>query len=218
MKKKKKYIILLIWVLILGLLYINDLLTFDIEQIQGVLEESQPYGMVLFVLLFAIRIFLLLPSLPFMIMGGLLFGGWKGFILSLIGLTISLTFVYFIATVFSESDRVQKIKNKHQKLFPIIERYNQKFLAVGILAPVANTDVVCLLSTFTGISYVRYLITITIVNVPTVLLYSFMGNTYNTSFTGMITVGIFSILNFSVGLYILYKIKKDMKTLKERSK
>jgi uncharacterized membrane protein YdjX (TVP38/TMEM64 family) len=210
-RKIKKYLLGFLWVFILFILYKNGLLTFEVEKFQELLEENKESAMLLFLLLFSIRVFLFLPGLPFMVMGGVMFGGVRGFILSMIGISVSLSFVYIISTIFSESAYVKKIKKKHKKLLPMVERYNHKFLAVGILAPIANTDIVCLLSTFTGITYKRYILTATLVNIPTVLLYSLLGNTYNTSLTGMIMIGLFSILNFSVGFYILWKIKTDMK-------
>lgn len=207
--------VVLLWISTLFLLYKNGLLTLDIEHIQKVLEENKHHAMSLFVLLFSIRVFLFLPSLPFMIMGGLLFGQWKGFCLSIIGITVSLSIVYVTSIMFSESAWIQKIKRKHSRLMPVVEKYNHRFLAVGILAPVANTDAVCLLSTFTGISYQKYILTAVLVNIPTALLYSLLGNTYNTSITGMIAVSVLSVFNFLLGIYILWKIKGDRKKEKK---
>lgn len=209
MKKIQKYLIIVFWILIVYFLYHFGLL--DIQHIQSVIEENEQYAILLFILLSSIRVLIFLPLLPFMIMGGLLFGGFEAFLYSFIGLFFAETIVYFVAVTFSKTKFVQKQKMKYGHLLPFFERYNDKFLALGILAPFGATEIICFLSATTGIRYWKYIVTVMLVNVPTVLLYSLVGDSYNQSLGGILAMIGLWIFTIGLGSYIVYKMKKDMK-------
>lgn len=209
MKKLQKYSIIGFWILVVYLFYHFGLL--DIQHIQSMIEENEQYAILLFILLSSIRVLIFLPLLPFMIMGGLLFGGVQAFFYSMIGLLFSETIVYVFALTFSKTKFVQKLKRKYNHLLPFFERYNDKFLALGILAPFGATEIICFLSATTGIRYWKYIVTVMFVNIPTVLLYSLVGDSYNQSLGGILAMIGLWIFTIGLGSCIAYKMKKDMK-------
>ena len=116
-----------------------------------------------------------------MIIGGICFGPVEGIILSTIGIFISETMIYLISKYFSNSKFTHLINKKHPYISDLVKKYDYKFLTLGIMCPVAPTDLVCFLAAAIGIKYVKYIVTVIISNIPIVALYSFVGTSLNSS-------------------------------------
>ena len=74
-----------------------------------------------------------------------------------------------------------KMVNKYPDLIALVEAYNYKILFVGVLCPVAPTDVLVFLSSYLGMSYSKFAVIFTIANIPALLLYSYLGESFQTS-------------------------------------
>ncbi|NFS26709.1 TVP38/TMEM64 family protein, partial [Clostridium sporogenes] len=84
---------------------------------------------------------------------------------------------------------------------PLTRKYNFRFLALGIICPIAPTDVICFLSSSLGLSYIKYILTIIISNIPIIGLYSYMGINYKESSLSVI------ILCLTISVLALYTMK-----------
>ena len=116
-----------------------------------------------------------------MIIGGICFGPVESIILSTLGIFISETIVYFISKYFSNSKLTHLINRKHPEISDLVKKYDYKFLSLGIICPIAPTDIICFLAASIGIKYIKYIVTVIMSNFPVVVLYSFVGTNINSS-------------------------------------
>ncbi len=143
--------------------------------------EGKPYSELIFVAMWTIRLIAFIPGVTLMILGGLIFTPGKAFILSLIGIVISDTLVYlFVKAKVFEGFR-NKMIDKYPDLIALIKTYNYKILFVGVLCPVAPTDILVFLSSYLGMNYNKFVIVFIVANIPALLLYSYLGESFQTS-------------------------------------
>lgn len=181
MKISKKYFVIILWIIILIFLKSKNIITFDLNTIEKFLQVNKKYLIPIFIFLWTIRIFVFVPGVTFMIIGGICFGPVEGIILSTIGIFISETMIYVISKYFSNSKFTHLINKKHPDISELIKKYDYKFLTLGIICPVAPTDIVCFLAASIGIKYIKYIVTVIISNIPVVALYSIVGTSISSS-------------------------------------
>ncbi|MDZ5471455.1 VTT domain-containing protein [Bacillus sp. 31A1R] len=204
---KKKMVIVFIWILAIYILKKNHLLTLDLTSLQHFISNHTHESILIFVGLWVIRLFILIPGVTLMILGGICFNPLIGFVLSMIGMIVSETIVYLLSkTYFSKYIKVH-LERKHPEIMALLDTYNYKFLGLGIICPLAPTDVICFLSASVGLKYWKYLLTVLIANTPMMLLYSFVGTSLNESILGIA----FVILSFGVVAIISIKIWYNIK-------
>lgn len=197
MNKNKIIIVLIcstIWIILAYVINEYEFISFGIETIKQYLLSDRQEAMFIFVLLYVIRLLVLLPGATLIILGGTLFGPINGFLLSMIGMGLSETLIYIIAKVFSNSKMKKSIKVRHPDIEPLMEKYNFRFLALGVLCPIAPSDVVCFVSASVGLNYIKYILTIIISNIPLIMLYSYMGISYKESVFSIIALCLSIIL------------------------
>ena len=172
MRKNTKYVIFLIWIIIICILKINNIISFDFDVIKKYLEINTQYAMVIFSLIWILRVFMFIPGVTLIILGGICFGPVEGVLLSMIGMIFSETIVFIISRTFIGSRLKDLINRKYPNLNPLIKEYNYKLLGLGIICPIAPTDAVCFLLSSSGINYGKYIMVVIISNVPAILLLS----------------------------------------------
>lgn len=181
MKINKKFLIIAGWILLIYILKISGLITLDMETIKQYLYINKTYAAVIFIGLWIARLFIFVPGVTLMVLGGMIFGTLNGFALSMLGIALSESTVFVFAKLFTNSKINEFANNKYPDIVPLIEAYNYRFLALGIICPVAPTDIICLLSASTGMSFVKYILTVVMANLPVVAIYSYMGIGYKDS-------------------------------------
>ncbi|WP_245622819.1 VTT domain-containing protein [Lysinibacillus contaminans] len=85
-----------------------------------------------------------------MILGGVYFGSIEGSLLSTVGIVLSETLVYIFSRSFAGNKMKTFLENRHPELNDLFKTYNYKFLALGIICPIALADVICFLSASIG--------------------------------------------------------------------
>ncbi|AUS14593.1 hypothetical protein C0W65_12735 [Bacillus subtilis] len=80
------------------------------------------------------------------------------------------------------------LERKHPELKTLLETYNYKFLALGMICPLAPTDVVCFLSATVGIKYTTYILTVIVTNIPLLIFSSFIVINFSESLMGTVLV------------------------------
>ena len=181
MKINKKYLLFalcIVWIISIYIFNKYDFISLTIEIMKGYLNSNKAGIMIIFVLLWIVRLPILLPGFTLIILGGTLFGTINGFLLSMTGMILSETLIYVIAKVFSNWNIKNLIKKKYDYIEPLIKKYNFRFLA-----------------------YIRYILTIIISNIPIISIYSYMGISYKESSLSVI------ILCLSISILALYTMK-----------
>lgn len=199
---KKKFIIIASWIVLVYICKYFGLLSLDMNTFKEFISENENYASLLFIGLWIVRLLFFIPGTTLMILGGVCFGPIEGSLLSTVGIVLSSTLIYVFSRSFAGNKMKKYLENRHPELNDLLETYNYKFLALGIICPIAPADVICFLSASGGIKYSTYILTIIIANTPLRILYSFIG-------TGLLesTVGlVFALLSLVVVLILTIKI------------
>jgi uncharacterized membrane protein YdjX (TVP38/TMEM64 family) len=211
MKKISKFLIIVIWGALIYILFRLNLLTGNIDNLNQFFNGCDSFKVLIFIGLSTFRIVALIPSAVFMILGGILFNPLKGILLTLISIILSETIVYLTSRILIGSNIQNYITNKYPKLYELLLKNNTRILAIGILCPVAPSDVACFLASSTGISYRKFILTVVISNMPMMILYGFLGNSFLSS--GSNTIMLLGII-IIISIYSLYLWSKEQKIQK----
>jgi uncharacterized membrane protein YdjX (TVP38/TMEM64 family) len=199
---KKKLVIVAIWILFVYILKQTHLLSISLDSLKEFIAGNTKYAMLIFVSLWIARLFAFIPGVPLMILGGICFDPLLGFTLSMVGMLISETLVFVLSKTLSNKKLNQFLEHKNPQLKALLEKYNYKFLALGIICPIAPTDAICFLSASVGIHYRTYILTIMISNIPVVMLYNFLEITISESLLGVsliiISVAIIGVISIKI--------------------
>ncbi|WP_196000550.1 VTT domain-containing protein [Clostridium sp. 1001271B_151109_B4] len=217
-KKKKVYMAIFIIIAItLGIIGIKTLVNnlnidFSVDSLR-LMIDSMKYSELMFIMLWCIRLISLIPGVTLMVLGGLIFEPEKAVILSLVGVLISGIIVFAVARISVFKGLREKINEKHPQIIELIDLYNYKILAVGVLCPVAPTDVLVFVSSYMGISLKKFSLIFTLANMPAIFLYSYLGESFDGSIFNTIMIVITLIITgaFSIKLWneMKYRLIKD---------
>jgi uncharacterized membrane protein YdjX (TVP38/TMEM64 family) len=131
----------------------------------------------------------------------------------MVSITISETIVYIIGRYFTGNRLKRYLDKEHKDLVQLTDKYGYEFLALGILCPIAPTDLVCLIASSLDFDYKKYIVTVAFANIPMILVYSYLGNS-RLDFTGknsIIVVVIGIVLIYTIAIWL--KIKSKNKAL-----
>ncbi|QZY53861.1 VTT domain-containing protein [Crassaminicella profunda] len=204
MKKHKVLInilFIIIWILLFTIMRyflkistLADLFTF--------IKCHEKIATITFLILSIVRISAFLPGMLFMIIGGLLFNPMLGFTLSMVSMIVSESIIFMLAKISFNSRFINKINNKYPELMNMSKKYNHQFLALAILCPIAPTDLACFISSYVGLKYKSFFLTVIIANIPIIFIYTILGQ----SFLYSIYYFILIVVTFSVISIYLVKI------------
>ena len=135
------------------------------------------YGFLALTILQCVKvIYTVIPGALGCIVGAALFGTWKGFVCSFIGIFIGSMLAFFLSRKFGISfvkqlvgerryDKCLRWMNKRKKSYPV-------FLWLAITFPFSPDDFLCYFSGLTGITYKKFFIIILTAKPWTILAYS----------------------------------------------
>ncbi|MBT2573117.1 TVP38/TMEM64 family protein [Bacillus sp. ISL-51] len=204
---KNKFVILGLWILAIYCLKEFDLLSLDMNDLTEFISGHAKYAMLLFLALWAARLLFFIPGVTLMFLGGICFDPIISILLSMGGLFLSETLVYIFSRRFASKKTIQFLERKYPDLKTLLEAYNYKFLALGMICPVAPTDVICFLSAAVGLKYKAYIITVLISNIPLLILSSFVVINFSESFAGIALI----IVSFIFVTILTVRIWNSMK-------
>lgn len=184
----------------------NITIDFSIDKLRLWIESKQ-FSEILFILLWSLRLVLFIPGVTLMILGGLIFEPDKAFILSLVGIVLSDTLVFSLAKSRMLSGLRNKISLKYPEIISMIESYSYKILGVGVLCPVAPTDVIVFLSSYVGMKFSRFLIIFISANIPALFLYSYLGE----SFQGSSMNTVFIVVTLAISAVLSIRLWNDLR-------
>ena len=185
----------------------NITIDFSIDKLRLWIESKQ-FSEILFILLWSLRLVLFIPGVTLMILGGVIFEPDKAFILSLVGIVLSDTLVFSLARSRMLSGLRNKISLKYPEIISMIESYSYKILGVGVLCPVAPTDVIVFLSSYIGMKFSRFLIIFITANIPALFLYSYLGE----SFQGSSMNTVFIVVTLAISAVLSIRLWNDLRS------
>lgn len=209
----KKIVVLVLWVSLLILLYKKGLITLNADEMKGILGKEPVKMMMIFILISAGRVLFFVPGLVFMVLGGICFGPVMGFFLSMLSMVISETIIFIIGKYFAGA-RVNTYLNKNYRdLMILTDKHGYEFLALGILCPIAPTDMICLVTTVFNFNYKKYIVTVILSNTPMMLIYSYLGNSgFKSLWQTIILVIVMGIvLIYTLMMWVKIKSKSQSK-------
>lgn len=175
MDKLFKGIVFLFWLAILLIFAKYELYNDGINKIIKFLNTYGKYSELLFILIASVRIFTLIPCTVFIIIGGVLFNPLEAFMLTATANLISEILLFYFAKLTFGMSYQSKILQRYPKIYNMVKKNNVQILALGVSSPVVPSDIVCFLAVLTGITFVKYVVTIFIADTPVILLYTFLG-------------------------------------------
>ena len=123
---------------------------------QGIKNSIDSFGalsVLIFLIASLIRPLLLLPTSPFTLASGFMFGMWWGLLWSMIGTTISAIFIYFLSRYILRDFVSRRLKGRYPSVDKMLEGRDWSFIVFLRLIPVLPFDVV---SCFAGASQVKF--------------------------------------------------------------
>ena len=212
MKNKKMfYSIIGIFLLIVTLIFIflfkdKIVLDFSIEELRRVIESNQ-FSELIFIGIWTLRLILFIPGVTLMLLGGIIFEPSKAFLLSMVGIVASDVLVFLLAKSKLLDGIRNKLINKYSDMIGLIEEYSYKILAVGVLCPVAPTDVIVFVSSYMGINFKKFVLIFSLANIPAIYLYSYLGDSFNGSIINTIMI----IVTLIITGFFSYRLWKKMR-------
>lgn len=209
MKKETRYILVFtLWTVLFLLLYNLGFITTDVHKIKSWLKSDTETTILLFIFISFARIIVLLPNTIFFILGGICFGPILGFSLSMIAFIFTESVVYVVGRYFGGNILKDYMKSRNNNILILLNKYGYEFLALGVLCPISPTDIICCAAAMLGYEYKKYILTSAIANMPMMLLYSFLGESFGSSIVYNLSLGVILLL---VGNYtsVLWKRLKE---------
>ncbi|MCD2501971.1 VTT domain-containing protein [Clostridium sp. NSJ-145] len=211
MKKRKVYnVIILSMIILVSITFcLFNPIDLSIENLKMIIKGSN-IAYLVFLGIWIIRLIAFIPGVSLMLLGGLIFSPIEALILSLLGLVLSDTLVFILGKMDLFEGIKNKIKKKYKDIYKLVEEENHKILAIGVLCPVAPTDVICYLSSYLGLGYRRFIITFIIANIPAVSLYSFLGDSFSNSIYNTVFIIITLIVTSIITIKKWNKLKLNI--------
>lgn len=188
MKRISRLLIAAGWLALIYILFRLNLLSGNMDNLNQFFNNCGSYKEVIFIALSILRIAALIPSAVFMILGGVLFNPLEGVALTLISVILSETMVYIISKILVGSEIQDHLVNKYPRLYELLLKNNTRILAMGILCPIAPSDIACFLASSAGLNYRKFILTVIISNAPMMMLYGFLGNSVLSSASSTIII------------------------------
>lgn len=212
MKKISKFLIIAVWATLIYVLFKLDLINGNMNNLNKFFSSCNKYKVVLFIIFSTLRVVALMPSVMFMILGGMMFNPIEAFALTLVSILLSESIVYAVSKVLVSSGIQNYLVKKYPKTYSLLLKNNTRILAIGILCPIAPSDAACFLASSTGLNYRKYILTVVLANMPLMILYSFLGNSFIYSDNNITIIGVFILLIGSYSIYLWNKEQKQYKS------
>lgn len=212
MKNKKIfYRVAIIFILIfiaIAIFLLKDKISLDfsIEKIRKIIE-SKKFSELIFIIIWSLRLILFIPGVTLMILGGLIFEPSKAFLLSMVGIVLSDILVFLLAKSKLLIGFRNKLENKYPDILDLIEEYNYKILGVGVLCPIAPTDVIVFLSSYVGMKFNKFLLIFITANIPALVLYSYLGESFQGSTMNTIFIIVTLIISGILSIRLWNRLK-----------
>jgi len=179
-KNIKKYIPLMIFVLILGILFWigNRYLDLRPDQIQAWINSFGVWAPLLFIVIYAVRPLILFPASLLSITGGLAFGAWEGIIYILIGATLSGIVAFMISKIFHNSFVKKVQEGRIARITTLMEERGFFYVLILRLIPFINFDLISYSAGLANVKVRAFVLATFIGIIPGTFAFSFLGSSF----------------------------------------
>jgi uncharacterized membrane protein YdjX (TVP38/TMEM64 family) len=209
MKKRNKIIMILVfWIVVMSVLHSLGFITTDFNKINVIIGNNPIKMRCLFVFLSTVRVGFFIPQTIFIIGGGMIFGPYEGFLLSVLALIISQSIMYVIGRFFQKQLLGESFLEKNKENITILKKHGYKVLALGIVCPVTPSDLITVSAACIKLNYKKCITTIVMAGAPMIFLYGFLGVGFeNTAIFKVVVIIAITFASYYT-FYIWNKIKK----------
>ena len=156
---KTKNVLLGIWIVLILtaiVLYFLFPKEFTAKGINDFIAQFNTIAIVIYLLICLIRGLFLIPSTPFVLAGALLFPDklWLVFIISMLGILGSGTFIYFAAQFLNFGEKKNR---KINKITDKIRKHGFWIVLGWAFFPIVPTDLICYVAGRTRINFWKYI-------------------------------------------------------------
>jgi uncharacterized membrane protein YdjX (TVP38/TMEM64 family) len=205
-KRDRLKIIILLTLLVVALIFFDNLSNIYLKAESILIDLGVFRGLLVFssIMIFAI-ILTPIPSAPFAVIAGAVFGSWLGFFITLISATIGAVIAFLIGRHFLHDFFWKKFK-KNKIYRKILESENKqvlRFIFISRIMPQTPFDIISYFSGITNIKTWKFALYTFIGMMPLVFILSFFG-----SYLERYRIVAVSLIIASSILYAIFKIIK----------
>lgn len=178
-----------------------------INNIYYLTSEYKILSIVIGFLLAAIESFIpILPLVAMIMTNAILFGMWKGFIISWSGSVMSTIILYILTNKFSNLNIFNKYKNKlkSEKINKFLNKSGFSIIFIAYACPFISDFFITIISGFAGFDLKTFISGMLCGKLVMFLFISYVGDNINDFFTNPIKVILFLV--FIIGSWIIGKI------------
>ena len=132
----------------------------NVDALQDFIQSYSPYSELIFFLLQLCSVIIApIPSNVTALAGGMVFGVWRSFLISVLAITLGSVITFSIARVLGQK-RMERFlaKTEHRKYLDLIESKRDVLLVLIFLLPFFPDDLICILAGLTDIPFKRFLL------------------------------------------------------------
>jgi uncharacterized membrane protein YdjX (TVP38/TMEM64 family) len=218
MKENKKNIIKSILILCISLLFIYLLIRYqkhfariNVKGLRNYILSFGPFASLVFVLLYSLKpVVFVFPALLLTILAGNIFGPIKGFILVMIGLTLSGTFAFYLARSLGKPFVTKITRGKLLKLDENIENHGFKIMLLMRLSTLFPYDPLSYAAGLTKMKYRDFILASVIGAFPEMLAYCYLGHNMRYPSSRRFIIPVVLVAAVAIGGSFMYRsaIKK----------
>jgi len=197
--------------IVIGLMIYLNYARIDLhpEQIQMTIISFGIWAPLIFIGIFSLRPFVLIPSSVFAIAGGLSFGPLIGPIATYIGSLSGAVLSFLVIRYFGNNFRKRNWRGKGEYIQKKIEENGFFYVLALRIIPVINFDVVSYLSALSRISFRKYITATMLGIIPGTLAFNFLGASIVELNPRMfIITGSMFLIAFLIPIFIKKRMKK----------
>lgn len=180
---------------------------YNIENMKGTLNGLGGLSSIIFVLLCALRTFILLPCGLFSAAGGVLYGPVKGTVLTLCGFTLNALILYYMAGFLGRDFVKRLLKDKFNYIDDYVSKNSFYSIFLMRVIPLLPYDAVSCIAGISKAKLWRYLAATVIGSIPGVFIYSWFGDSIKSLSYEKIAISGIAIVVMAI-MPLLYRLIK----------
>lgn len=187
--------------------------------VEGVVEYVRGYGAyaaaISFCLMVLQSIISPIPAFLITLANSVIFGWWKGAILSWSSAMVGAAVCFYIARILGR-DVVEKLNGKGilNSIEGFFERYGKFAILVARLLPFVSFDIVSYAAGLTAMGFVPFFVATGIGQLPATIVYSYVGGTLSGGAKALMT-GLLILFALSIIIFVWKKIYDDRASKKK---
>ena len=213
-KSDKVKFIIFIAIIAVGVVFITfnwkTIRNLNIETVVDFVKEKGTYSMLIYILIFTLKPFMIIiPSNILVICGGIIFGPFKGLLLSMLGFWISATVAFYVSRILGK-DFVQGIVGK--KFINLDKKLkNSVFKVVFLLriVPIIPYDPLSYACGFTNISYFNFVSASVFGVLPETFCYIVMGKSISNPLSPQFLIPLILVIAIALFSNKFFNMKEE---------